>query len=177
MEEFSYLIKSGQIKDQAHEYRISADESQRQALAKRFDLVEIARLEGCFRLQHEHSGIIAARLKLYADITQICVVTLDPFSEHIEDAVDLRFVPAPMLNRLADASDDEEEIALDSFDSPDEIAYEHDQIDLGAVLSEQLALVLNPYPRKPGAALPDTATDTPPHPFAALVDKFGKKAL
>ena len=44
--------------------------------------------------------------------------------------------------------------------------YGGDSIDLGAALAEQLALALDPYPRKPGAKLPagspsDAARFTP----------------
>ena len=176
MEEFSYLIKAGQIKDQPQEYRLAATETQRQALAERFGLEAIARLEGHFRLKHERGGVIAALLTLRATVTQICVVTLEPFAEHIEEEADLRFVPAALSHRAKDESDDEEDVTPESFDSPDEIFFENDQVDLGAALSEQLALGLNPYPRKPGAALPETATDNSANPFAALAGKLGKKA-
>ena len=175
MEEFSYLVKAGQIKDQPLEYHLSANETQRSALAKRFGLELINQLDGHFRLQHERSGIIAASLTMSADITQICVVTLEPFAEQIEEKTVLRFVPQSMLNRRVEAEEEEEDITPESFDSPDEIPYENDQIDLGAALSEQLALALNPYPRKPGAVLPDAATDDSANPFAALAGKLGKK--
>ena len=175
MEEFSYLIKAGQIKDQPHEYHLSASQTQCDALARRFDLPAIARLDGHFRLKHERAGIIAAALIMRADITQMCVVTLEPFAEHIEEETNLRFVPMATPRHADAETDSEEDITPESFDSPDEIFFEHDQIDLGAALSEQLALALDPYPRKPGAALPDEATDESANPFAVLVEKFNKK--
>lgn len=175
MEELSYLIRAGQIKDQPHEYQLKADKPQCAALAKRFGLESIPRLEGHFRLKHERSGIISAALTMQADVEQICVVTLEPFEEHIAEQTILRFVPLFMLSRKEGESDEEEDITPESLDSPDEIPYENDQIDLGAALSEQLALALNPYPRKPGASLPDEASDKSAHPFAALAAKLNKK--
>jgi hypothetical protein len=56
----------------------------------------------------------------------------------------------------------------ETLESPDEIPYAGDSIDLGAVLAEQLALSLDPYPRKPGAALPPEAADEPETPFSIL---------
>ncbi len=47
-------------------------------------------------------------------------------------------------------------------------------IDLGEALAEQLALALDPYPRKPGAKLPSEASDDGANPFSALKAKFGK---
>ena len=175
MEELSYFIKAGQIKGQPQTYHLIADETQLQALATRFGLEAITRLEGRFRLQHERAGTIAATLDMLAEVVQICVVTLEPFAERIEDVAALRFVPAALMRRLEEADGDEEDVTPESLESPDDIFYENDQIDLGAVLAEQLALVLNPYPRKPGAALPDAATDDSANPFAALADKLGKK--
>lgn len=175
MEELSYIIKAGQIKSLPQNYQLRADETQRSALAKRFDLPAIVKLNGHFRLQHERAGIIVAKLSMSAEVMQVCVVTLESFAEQIEEESELRFVPAFMLRRTPDTDEKEEDITPDFFDSPDEIFYENDQIDLGAVLSEQLALVLNPYPRKPGAALPDAARDDSANPFAALADKLSKK--
>lgn len=175
MEEFSYLIKAGQIKDQSQTYQLNASETQCAALAKRFGLEGIAHLEGQFQLSHERMGIIAALLTMRAKITQICVVTLEPFEELIEEKADLRFVPGGVAGRQDIEEDEEEDITPESFDSPDEIFYENDQIDLGAALAEQLALALNPYPRKPGAVLPESASDNSANPFSVLASKLGKK--
>jgi hypothetical protein len=41
-------------------------------------------------------------------------------------------------------------------------------IDLGEATTEQLALALDPFPRKPGAEIPPEAKEAPEGPFAAL---------
>ena len=41
--------------------------------------------------------------------------------------------------------------------------------DLGEATVEQLALALDPFPRKPGAALPADVTEEVSGPFAALL--------
>ncbi len=53
-------------------------------------------------------------------------------------------------------------------EADDEIPYEDDVIDLGEASVEQLALALDPYPRKPGAELPADVSGGPLSPFAAL---------
>ncbi|MGE4481694.1 DUF177 domain-containing protein [Acidocella sp.] len=173
-EEFSHPVKAGQIKEQPQDFTIAADAAQRAALAARFGLAGLEKLEGRFLLRHERSGIIAGVLSMSAVVTQICVVSLEPFAAAIKERADLRFVPAAALPRAAEG-DEDEDITPDSFDSPDEIPYEGDIIDLGAALAEQLALTLDPYPRKPGAALPEAASDNSAHPFAALASRLGKK--
>ena len=176
-EEFSHPVKAGHIKDQKQDYTIKADEAQRAALAVRFGLPAISRLEGRFILQHERSGIIAARLTMNAAVTQTCVVSLEPFEAKVKEQAELRFVPEAALEHVHVPGDeeDEEDVTPDSLDSPDEIPYANDIIDLGEALAEQLALALDPYPRKPGAALPDAASDNSAHPFAALASRLGKK--
>jgi uncharacterized metal-binding protein YceD (DUF177 family) len=58
-------------------------------------------------------------------------------------------------------------------DGPDDIqADATGHFDLGEALAEELSLSLNPYPRAPGARLPeaedDAAEATPRNPFAKL---------
>lgn len=178
-EEFSHPVKAGQIKDQKQDYTLKANDAERASLAARFGLPAISRLEGRFILQHERSGIIAAKLTMNATVTQTCVVSLEPFDEKIKERAELRFVPEAALRHVPseEHGDDEEgeDITPASLDSPDEIPYANDIIDLGAALAEQLALTLDPYPRKPGASLPEAASDDSAHPFAALAARLGKK--
>jgi uncharacterized metal-binding protein YceD (DUF177 family) len=166
--EFSRPVKAGHIHGAPQSYELAADETTRATLAERFGLPGIAVLTGAFTLSHHRGGIIAADLRMKARVTQLCVITLEPFEAEIEERVALHFVPAEKLA-------DEEELPPESLEGPDEIPYQDDVIDLGEALAEQLALALDPYPRKPGAVLPGEATDDGANPFAALTSKFGKK--
>jgi len=164
-EELSHLVRAASVKEQPQDHVVTANAGERAALAARFGLPAISRLEGQFRLRHEHGGVLAAALALEACVTQICVVTLDPFEAEISTQAELRFVPAAAM---PEAGADEEEMTPAALDAPDEIPYAGEFIDLGAALAEELALALDPYPRKPGAQLPEEATDLGAHPFAAL---------
>ena len=79
-----------------------------------------------------------------------------------------------MPARSLPEGEEEEELDPETLEGPDDIPYADDMIDLGAALAEQLALALNPYPRKPGAQLPEEYKGEPETPFAALAAKFGK---
>ena len=175
-EELSYPVRAGQIKDKRQDFILRASPKQLADLAARFGLPAIARLEGRFVLQHERSGVIAAELAMDALVTQVCVLTLEPFDATIKDTASLRFVPEALLRRPSvDAEGDGgDDITPEALDSPDEIPYADDTIDLGAALAEQLALVLDPYPRKPGAVLPEGASDDSASPFAGLAARLGK---
>ncbi len=160
----SKIIRAATIKDQPQAHAVVADPAQCAALAADFGIPAIKCLTGDFLLLHERGGIIGADLHLRATVTQLCVITLEPFDATIDEHAKLRFVPARLISETADLA----EVDAETLEGPDEIPYTGDGIDLGAALAEQLALSLDPYPRKPGAALPEGMAEPEPHPFAAL---------
>jgi uncharacterized metal-binding protein YceD (DUF177 family) len=165
--EFSKPVKAGHIHGEPQHFTLEAGAEARAALARRFGLPEIAHLSGQFTLHHERGAVIAAHLTLKARVTQLCVISNEPFEADIAETAALRFVPAESFT-------EDEDFGPDSLATPDEIPYENDVIDLGEALAEQLALALDPYPRKLGAVLPGEATDDETGPFAALKGKLGK---
>jgi hypothetical protein len=144
---FSQKLRISRLGPVPQVHEVVADAQSRAALAAAFGLPDIARLNGVFSLTQRRDGIIDAELRMDARLTQTCVLTLEPFEATIAEAARLRFVPDSALAAP---------ITLDpqTLDGPDEIPYTGESIDLGAALAEQLALSLDPYPRKPGAVLP-----------------------
>ena len=109
--------------------------------------------------------------RLTASLEQACVVTLGPVPVTIDETIVRELLPLP-----ADSELDEIDVELDEDDGPD---YFEDQIDVGAIALEQVALALDPYPRVDDAALdavqfaaPGVAplTDADLKPFAKLAD-------
>lgn len=171
---FSRQMRAGAIGALAQRRVVAATPAECKALAAVFGLPGIAELEGDFTLATAkgRGGVIEAELALQAKVTQICVVSLEAFDSKVTERAKLRFVPAASVHEDAEIS----ELDPASLEGPDEIPYAGDVIDLGAVLAEQLALTLDPYPRKPGAELPAEATDAAANPFAALAALRGKPA-
>jgi uncharacterized metal-binding protein YceD (DUF177 family) len=119
-------------------------------------LPAIGALSCRFRLQPLAPGVVRAEGMLQARIVQTCVVTLEPFESDLAEAFAVRFVP-------------EAEVAEEiDFEAEDEIPYAGAAIDLGEAAAEQLALALDPYPRKPGVALPAHEAGEQDGAFAAL---------
>jgi hypothetical protein len=166
VEIFSRKTRIGGIGAAPAQRRIAATLAECQALAAAFGLPDIAGLTGEFTLvaAKARAGIIEAELILTATVTQICVVSLEPFDTVVTEHAKLRFLPAASLGEDAEIA----ELNRESLEGPDEIPYMGDVIDLGAALAEQLALTLDPYPRKPGAQLPPEAMDPAANPFAGL---------
>jgi hypothetical protein len=163
---FSRRMKAGAIGTVPVSRRIEAEPAECAALAQAFGLPAIASLKGDFTLASPASagGVIEATLALIAHVTQICVVSLEPFEAKIAETARLRFIPSAKLREDSEIT----EIDPESLEGPDELPYSGDAIDLGAALAEQLALALDPYPRKPGATLPPGASSGDANPFAIL---------
>lgn len=138
---------------------VEANESEREAVARRMGLHALPLLTCAFVLSRGQGPTVQAQGVLRARVVQTCVVTLEPFEAELDEAFAVRFVPEAALN---DAVEIEEE---------DEIPYAGATIDLGEATSEQLALALDPFPRKPGAAFSEDEAEGPSGPFAALASR------
>ncbi len=137
---------------------ISANADELAALAARLRLPAIGELVCRFRLRRI-GGVIAAEGQLRARLTQVCVVTLDEFEQGVSEDFTVHFVPAGEEDEDPDP------------DAVDQIPYAGNAIDLGETAVEQLALALDPYPRKPGAELADPDEADAANPFAALASR------
>lgn len=84
--------------------------------------------------------------RLYATLTQICGVTLEPFESVIEAPLAQVYLHA--LHRTPDCDDVNDP---DAEDPPEPL--DPRGIDLGDLAAQNLALALDPFPRLPGAAL------------------------
>jgi uncharacterized metal-binding protein YceD (DUF177 family) len=118
-------------------YDIAANETERQALAKRFDLVSLEKLAARVALRRLAGGLVRLTASLAADLVQTDVVTLEPVPARVDDDFTLLFGP-----------DADDAAALD----PDAELVEplsDGQIDIGEAVAQQLSLVMDPYPRTP----------------------------
>ncbi len=86
---------------------------------------------------------------LSARLTQACVVTLEPVSEEVEEAVDLECWPQ---DQIKEEVEEEQAIGPEALPDDPPVPIIGDQIDLGALAAEILASAINPYPRKDGVA-------------------------
>lgn len=139
--------------------RLAPDAAARADIARTMDLaaldafeaeLTVAPVEGGWRL----SGRIAA------DAVQTCGLTLEPLPVRIDRGFSLI---------LAEAVDrDEAEILVDpEGDDPPDVV-EGGRIELMRYALEQLALSLDPFPRKPGAVFTPPESPAEASPFAVL---------
>ncbi|CAN5467500.1 DUF177 domain-containing protein [soil metagenome] len=167
--EFSRVVRLDQAARAAAGETIVASAQERAALAERFHLVTLDRLEADYTLNAE-SEVLVARGRLRATLAQTCVATGEPVPETIETAFAVRF-----LKESDGPQDDEMELSADECDT---VFYSGDAIDLGEAVAETLALALAPFPRAPGADsyLKDLGvlSEEQASPFAVLLGMTNK---
>ena len=139
--EFSRAVRLDQIGSDARPQSISADETERLALARRFRLRAIGLLEADYVLT-AMGDAWEARGVLRAQAVQACVATGQDVPERIEAPFIIRFVPEDDLTL--------EEVEL-SEDECDTMPVEDGRIDMGEAVAQTLALNLDPYPRSANA--------------------------
>jgi len=145
-------IMTGRIGAAGTEILVEANEEERAAVARRLAIPAVAVLRCRFRLGPvARDGVVAADGLLTAEVTRVCVVTLEEFPVRVAEPFSIRFVPAARFEGL---EEDSAAPAVLDPDADDEIPYSNETLDLGEASVEQLALALDPYPRKPDAVLP-----------------------
>lgn len=138
--EFSRPERLDAIGAGEREVRIAANEAERAALASRFGVMSVERLEAVVSVRKEAAGI-AVRGRVTGAVVQACSVTGVPLKATIDEPVALLFV---------EALDDQEEIELDAG-ALDTVEIEGGAVDLGEAAAETMALALDPFPRSPEA--------------------------
>jgi hypothetical protein len=149
-EGFSRLASVARALDGTVQLSITANDDERAALAVRFGLLSLDRLAAEATLTAaEMAGSVRLIARWSADVIQSCVVTLEPVASQLADGFEQVFAPAAMIQGLGD---DHMLIDVEAADPPEPLTGE--AIDVGALVAEQVALALDPYPRRPDAELP-----------------------
>lgn len=142
---------------------IEADEAERAALAKRFDLLALDAFKARLTLAPGRGDTVVVTGALVAAVVQRCVVTLDPVPATVEDEIEAVFA--------AEDGRDEAEVEVDPLAAEVEPLVDG-RIDLGELAAQHLSLALDPYPRSPDA--PEPVAEPPEgeaetrRPFAVL---------
>jgi len=162
---FRRAVSAARIGEAGFVETIGASPKELAAIAAYLGLLSLEALTAELTLARWRGKGVKVTGAFKADVTQACVVTLEPLPAHVESAFERRFLP----EESASFEDASHEVFVDpeGEDPPEALPRE---IDLGAIVVEELSLALEPYPRKSGVELQssDAPTATRPSPFAAL---------
>jgi hypothetical protein len=131
------------IPEQGLEQDREATPSERAQIVAAFDLVACESLKVHYRIRPlDHARfLIAGSIAISA--VQSCVVTLEPISKQYSETFETEIWPQADLPAPRDN-------VLDAFAEEPE-TYTNDTIDVGAIIHNRLAGLVDPYPRAPGA--------------------------
>lgn len=172
----SFPVHVARLPKSGLEVTIETDEEQRKALALAHDLLEVRRFITTLAVSAWRRGGVRVTGRVQADVVQECIVTLEPVTGRVDEAISAMFLPEGSRLAVPDYSA-EGEILLDpdGDDSPE--LFVGDTVDVGQLAEEFFALGIDPYPRKSGVLLhDDSVTDEKRGPLhdklAALRRKF-----
>lgn len=125
-------------------FDIRATEEECDALAAALDILGLSDVTASGSLVREGAnGQVAVSGRITATAVQACVVTLDPVSQTIDEEFTVFYTFDP---RDVVIEETEKVVGLDEPDPPTLIT--GGRIDLAEVIQEQIALALEPYPRR-----------------------------
>ncbi len=167
--EFSHPVKVSELPKTGVDLVLEADDEERDELAKRYNILTLQSLNAKMRVVPWKGRGVHVNGGFAAHIEQACVVTLEPVEESVSGEFSIYFLPETEPVDLVDG-----EIVLDPENEDELDQLQGDELDVGEIVAEQLAVAINPYPRKPGvdasayAPPPDTEDEDKPNPFAVL---------
>lgn len=159
--EFSRPFRAHDVGSHTRQQMIEADAAERDAVARRFTLLDLDRLTAALELRKQAGGIRVTG-QIHASGNQPCVTSGEPVAFLITEPVSILLVAQTTESgevELADADIDSEPLVGDI-------------IDMGEIAAQALGLALDPYPRKKGAKVPGVLSEDEARlansPFAAL---------
>lgn len=159
------------LADAGREIALAPSAEQRAELARWAGVTSFDSLTAKVRLKKLGGGYFGYEAEFTADMVQACVVTLEPVRARIAGEVRRSFhvaegerhAPAKKREIIVPST-----AVMESEDEPEELSASN--LDIAAPVLEELALAIDPYPRKPGAVFepPADAQARAENPFAVL---------
>jgi len=166
---FVRTVPVSKINDSGLTVDVVANASELPQVAAYLDLVSLQSLTAQINLTRWRSKGVLVTGSFKADVTQACVVTLDPVEAHVEGEFERRFLPdAPQSDTREVRVDPEGEDPAEPLGR---------EIDLSEILVEELSLGLDPYPRKAGVEFggEQDKVAKADNPFSVLAKLQGKE--
>lgn len=178
MSEFARPYALDALGDRPVSNAIEADAAECAALAKRFGVLAIGKLEAKFKIRRVRAGrAVRVQGTVAGEVTQACVVSLAPVRQTIRATFATLYVPEADLKPIE--LDEEGAVNLDAFLGDEELeeALPDGPLDLGEIAAQEFAVAIDPYPRAEGAAFQGTWGEDrgKVSPFADLKAKLEKR--
>ncbi|MFP4313297.1 MAG: YceD family protein [Alphaproteobacteria bacterium] len=153
-----YKVEADKLGDEVKDLTLAPDETERQKIADLLDIPGVNSLKADLKFSRVQGGMVVKIDGVFtADVTQTCVVTLDPIENKVRDEFTAWYADpdqAISFNKVRKQRELEKQHGevpiVDEKDDPEPV--ENGQIDLGDVVTQFLSLALDPYPHKEGVS-------------------------
>ncbi|WP_395447291.1 YceD family protein [Aminobacter sp. UC22_36] len=137
---------------------VNANAAQREALAEAHGLTSVEHYKADLLVTRWKRNGVKVSGRVQAQITQACIVTLEPVEATIDEDVEGVYLPedSKLARQGFNAAG---EILLDAEGPDGPETFTGDTIDVGALAEEFFGLAIDPYPRKTGVAVVSTDDD------------------
>ncbi|MFD2207585.1 YceD family protein [Kiloniella antarctica] len=178
--EFSRRYPVDKIQARTQVLKLKAKPEECEAIAKRFNLIELHDLNATLQLEPKGKGSLLEVLgNLKAKVVQPCTITAEPVSSSLDETFEILYSFDPV-----DDAGNEVLIDMDAEEPPELV--DPQGIDFGEAVVQQLAVMLDPYPRAPDVNWVGESVDEAPdeeemqkseknNPFSVLKDLQIKK--
>ncbi|MEM9706615.1 MAG: DUF177 domain-containing protein [Pseudomonadota bacterium] len=152
-----YLIAADTLAEDGLSLDLEAPSSSSQSIAMRLSVPGVKSLRGRLQLSRFGAGIRVVG-DVDAEVTRQCVASLEPMEERVRERFTVLFVPAEDVASY----DEETELDVD--------ALQQGSVDLAELLIQQVALGMEPYPRRADAEdlIAAYGQEAAPSPFSVL---------
>ena len=170
MNQLSYIVEVATLSASGTPVVFEPDSADLEKLANSLQAIEVQGFKSDLRIARWKKFGVQFSGTATLEVTQSCVVTLDPVKQDLKLEVCRRFMPAGKVVRHNEYYDDGElVIDPEGQDEPDEL--NDNQIDLWQILIEEILLELDPFPRSATASsgnheVEASSSSTSPENFA-----------
>lgn len=165
-----WVVSAGEVGEPGLRFARRATAEERVRLAAALEIVAVRTLDAACDIERQSGGRYRLQGRIRADVTQSCVVTLEPVDSTVEATIAVQFFPDGELPERAP-------VEREALSVEDQEALADDRIEIGRLIFEHLAAGLDPYPRKAGVEFTwrDDTEGGRNSPFAALARLREKK--
>ncbi len=166
--EFTRVIDTKALPEGGKRFRYEATAAECATIASWLSVIAVTGLNAEVEAAAVDKGGFRLNISFTGELVQTCVVTLERVTTCLQEAFELLYLPEIPRQISASAVGTSIDVDLE-HDEPELLV--GDMIDAGAAITEHLVLALDPYPRKPGAALEQGRSTVDPaldSPFSVL---------
>ncbi|MCF6214799.1 MAG: DUF177 domain-containing protein [Emcibacter sp.] len=149
LHEFSRPIDVTTVGKNGRHFNFQATETEKSALAFRFDVLEIMRLDAKADIAPAKKGQYKLTVSYNVKLKQACSISLEAIVDDLSGNFTVILQHPP---RVPNKQSQKEDLEIDFVYEEGDIEYINSNlVDVGELIAQYISLEINPYPRRPDA--------------------------